>query len=389
MYSIFSYCRDHRWRKCKYSPKKKSIFAVPEEIEGDEAAGDDDDNVDNFTVRGNTFCEEISGVSRMVAECKKELMKRPKTEMDMPSINLSTSADSLEPQGFHAKFPVISNDLKREKCKYKAKSATVMTKRGSKELGLEKEKSKANDDVAEGDGKDAKYGVNFDISFDDEDEEEDADEGDDLSDEGSDDDLYRNDQQSDDDEFENINENVMESTQEHVEDDKKSTELVNNDKTDAGKPDLAKLSADNAADNELKTDEAVVKMNVGADSKVSENGKKRDHLDTADKENTEIEGSEDTVTEKANLAELNKNQNANKDLAEEQTKEHQTEGKKSQRVALEQNTEMPCLSRSGSRSDCESRAGNTDTRQGGGGSSSSESKSLLEQLKPGAEGGVH
>lgn len=309
----------------------------------------------------------------------------------MPSINLSTSADSLEPQGFQAKFPVIPNDLKRGKCKYKAKSATV-SKRGSKEMGSEMEKTKANDDIAEGDGKDVKYGVNFDISFDDE-EEEDADEGDDLSDEGSDDDLYRNDQQSDDDEFENINENVIENTQEHVEVDEKSTEVVNKDKTDAGKPDLAKLGAHVVADNELKTDEAVVKMNVSAVAKVSENSKNRDHLNTADKENAEIgqaEGSTETYTvrEKANLAELNTNQNANKDLAEEQTKKHQTEVKRSQRVAVEQHTELPCLSRSGSRSDCESRSGSTDASQGGSGSSGSESKSLLEQLKPGAEGGV-
>lgn len=207
--STSSYCPDHRWRKSKYNPKKKSIFAVPEDIQGDEAAGDDDDNVENFNVRGNTFCEEIAGVSRMVQECKKEMIKRPKTDMDKPSMSMSMSGDSLESQGFSAQFPSITNDLTGgiNKSKgVKSKKRGFGSRCSSRNDGRSRDTPSSEDRSGNGESSLHRNSCGSSLSFvigedDYEDEDEDDDMGD--SEEGSDDDLYRDDEMCDDEPDEN------------------------------------------------------------------------------------------------------------------------------------------------------------------------------------------
>ncbi|XP_052760665.1 uncharacterized protein LOC128203322 isoform X2 [Mya arenaria] len=113
-----SFCPQHRWKLAKYNPKKKSIFAVPEEIgQADQAAGDDDDNVDNFLVRGNTFCQDVKEVKTMVDKVRAQELKRPKTEMDLPTLCMSGSANSLDSVGATPRslFPPITNDMKNMK----------------------------------------------------------------------------------------------------------------------------------------------------------------------------------------------------------------------------------------------------------------------------------
>ncbi|XP_052284509.1 uncharacterized protein LOC127880994 isoform X1 [Dreissena polymorpha] len=118
-----SFCPDHRWKRRKYNPKKKSIFAVPEEIQGDEAAGDDDDNVDSFLVRGNTFCQKgnTKGAQR--------LPPRPKTEMDRPSFPHSASSESLEKQRLVPVRPIKNDQNKGKGQATRAKTSLGMNER--------------------------------------------------------------------------------------------------------------------------------------------------------------------------------------------------------------------------------------------------------------------
>lgn len=141
-----SFCPQHSWKRQKYSPSKKSIFALPEQIDEDEAAGDDDDNVDSFTVRGNTFCnQQLTGVSKMLAQCKVNEPPRPKTELDLPSLprDSCTQVD----------FPVIRNDLKG---KGKGMGSKKRKARGS---GEHKVKGKSNKAILREKEDDAKLEV--------------------------------------------------------------------------------------------------------------------------------------------------------------------------------------------------------------------------------------
>ncbi|XP_060575183.1 probable beta-tubulin polyglutamylase isoform X1 [Ruditapes philippinarum] len=106
-----SHCHQHTWRRSKYSPTKKSIFALPEQVEEeDEAAGDDDDMVDSFNMRGNTFINQVSSVSKMLSQCEISEMKRPKTELDSPYSRINTPGASLNDTD--AEFPIIRNNMK-------------------------------------------------------------------------------------------------------------------------------------------------------------------------------------------------------------------------------------------------------------------------------------
>ncbi|KAL4221443.1 Tubulin tyrosine ligase-like [Mactra antiquata] len=100
-----SHCSQHTWKRYKHVPAKKSIFHLPEQADEDEAAGDDNDNIDNFTVRGNTFINEVKGVSKMIEQCK--LAERPKTDMDIRHVNVG--GGSLN--NALANFPAIKNNL--------------------------------------------------------------------------------------------------------------------------------------------------------------------------------------------------------------------------------------------------------------------------------------
>ncbi|XP_045161705.2 probable beta-tubulin polyglutamylase isoform X2 [Mercenaria mercenaria] len=105
-----SHCSQHSWKRSKYSPTKKSIFALPEQIEEDEAAGDDDDNVDSFNMRGNTFINQVSDVNKMLSRCELSGIQRPKTELDSPYRRMNTPGTSQKASD--AEFPTIRNDLK-------------------------------------------------------------------------------------------------------------------------------------------------------------------------------------------------------------------------------------------------------------------------------------
>lgn len=109
-----SHCSQHSWRRSKYSPTKKSIFALPEQIEEDEAAGDDDDNVDTFNMRGNTFISQVSSVNKMMEQCRVSEIDRPKTELDSHPVRNDTPSSRQISAEFQTEFPTIRNDLKKK-----------------------------------------------------------------------------------------------------------------------------------------------------------------------------------------------------------------------------------------------------------------------------------
>ena len=128
-YSVFSHCSQHSWKRSKYNPTKKSIFALPEQVqEEDEAAGDDDDMVDSFNMRGNTFINQVSDVNKMLSQCQLSDMKRPKTELDSPYSRINTpGAHTNEPD---VEFPTIKNNVK-------AKGRGFPVRREKTNLGLD------------------------------------------------------------------------------------------------------------------------------------------------------------------------------------------------------------------------------------------------------------
>lgn len=79
---------------------------MPEQGEQDEAAGDDnDEDVDNFTMHGNTFIDHVSDISKILQDCKMADSERPKTEMALKDVSSGTAIVKS------TSAPVIKNNL--------------------------------------------------------------------------------------------------------------------------------------------------------------------------------------------------------------------------------------------------------------------------------------
>ena len=317
--SLFSYCPDHRWRRSKYNPKKKSIFALPEQTEEDQAAGDgDDNNVDNLKERSHTSCEEVKGVDKMINQCKNELKNRPKTEKSKPSVTHCRSADGLVSQGFVSPFPSIRNDMKSTSGGWKTRKSTGNLKSTVKmatETGRESSlsmrdlevddgeigESKSREDTPSRGGISSEAGEdNFDVEdddFDDEDEEED-----DGVDDGSDDDMYKDDECDDQFDEDAESKGLEKSAEKDVK--------VNNSK-DGDAENSDKTKAEVGVNKEMAAEIEIEKKNISVVKKfIASNEQNNESKNIKDKAGKDIE----------NLKLNNYNQNSNIDNQKKQSK---------------------------------------------------------------------
>ncbi|XP_064611036.1 uncharacterized protein LOC135475177 [Liolophura sinensis] len=63
-----SYCSQHPWRKTSYDPNRHSIFAIDDESEDDESAGDTDDELVQDTSRNSQPLNQVTSISSGVTD---------------------------------------------------------------------------------------------------------------------------------------------------------------------------------------------------------------------------------------------------------------------------------------------------------------------------------
>lgn len=88
-------------------------------------------------MRGNTFCNQIAGVSKMLSRCKVSELERPKTELDLPTVRIDSPRSGPKSTG---EFPIITNDLK-------SKRKHLVNKKKKVKHGFEKSRKAEKDKV--------------------------------------------------------------------------------------------------------------------------------------------------------------------------------------------------------------------------------------------------